>query len=263
MDPAHAQRITRQDALALSLLGVSTVRIGSLPQALEDIRFSLGPSEPSRKAPRDSNPGEQRIAQLKALEERYIADEPHRDFDTDHHCVVFGDGNPNARLMFVGEAPGAEEDRLGRPFVGPAGQLLDKMIAAMGLSRSDVYICNVLKVRPRNNATPTPEQAHRSAPYLHEQIRIVSPEAIVTLGLPATHLLLGVTDAMRDLRGRWAEFTPELTVLLTRTKHPPIPVMPTYHPAYLLRSPTPENRGKVWADLKLVMERLGLRPAPK
>ncbi len=248
MDPNAAQRLTRQDALVLSLLGVESVRRGvARANGLHVTKNVVANSEAGER--------ERRLALLR---ERYIADEPHRDFDTDHHCVVFGEGNPCARLMFVGEAPGAEEDRIGRPFVGPAGQLLDKMIVAMGLAREEVYIANVLKVRPRNNATPTPEQALRSAPYLHEQIRIVSPEAIVTLGLPATHLLLGVTDAMRDLRGQWSEFVPRLWVLEEAGAGSAIPVMPTYHPAYLLRSPTPENRGKVWSDLKMVMARLGL-----
>jgi DNA polymerase len=246
MDHLTAQRLTRQDALALSLIGVDSIRRRSTP---------AGPASIATRAPVSAEQAS-RHALLDAVRDRYTADEPHRDFDTDHTTVVFGEGDPCARLMFVGEAPGAEEDRLGRPFVGPAGQLLDKMIVAMGLTRDAVYIANVLKVRPRNNATPTPHEAQRSAPYLHEQIRIVRPEVIITLGLPATHLLLGVSDAMRDLRGRFASFTPSLSVLGEPEPAAAIPVMPTYHPAFLLRSPTPENRGKVWSDLKAVMARL-------
>lgn len=197
-------------------------------------------------------------AKLEAVRERYIADAPHQHFVTAHTNIVFGEGDPAARLMFVGEAPGETEDQTGRPFVGRAGQLLEKMINAMGLRREDVYICNVLKTRPPNNATPTSEEARLCAPYLIEQIRIVAPEAIVTLGLPATHLLLETTEPMRSARGRWWSFPPR-TGAMFAPDLPEIPVMPTYHPAYLLRSYTEENRRKVWSDLKAVMDRLGLK----
>jgi len=200
-----------------------------------------------------------RQAKLEAVRERYIADAPHQHFVTAHTNIVFGEGDPAARLMFVGEAPGETEDQTGRPFVGRAGQLLEKMINAMGLRREDVYICNVLKTRPPNNATPTSEEARLCAPYLIEQIRIVAPEAIVTLGLPATHLLLETTEPMRSARGRWWSFPPQ-TGAMFDPDLPEIPVMPTYHPAYLLRSYTEENRRKVWSDLQAVMDRLGLKP---
>lgn len=194
---------------------------------------------------------------LEALRARYIRDAPHEQFVTDHHSIVFGEGDPEARLMFIGEAPGAEEDRTGRPFVGRAGQLLDKMIAAMGLRREDVYIANVLKTRPPNNQTPTLEEARLCAPYLFEQIRIVSPEVIVTLGKSASQLVLGTDEAMGRMRGHWAEFPPP-EPLVEAPGIGPIPVMPTYHPAFLLRQYTPENRARVWSDLQEVMRRLGL-----
>ncbi len=194
---------------------------------------------------------------LEALRERYLADAPHERFETDHTSIVFGEGDPEARLMFVGEAPGADEDRLGRPFVGKSGQLLDKMIVAMGLSREAVYIANVLKTRPPGNRTPTIEEARLCAPYLYEQIRIVAPEVIVTLGKSAGQLLLGSTQSMGAMRGQWASFPP-IAPLVPVSGIGPIPVMPTYHPAFLLRSYTPENRAMVWADLKMVMDRLGL-----
>ena len=158
--------------------------------------------------------------------------------------IVFGVGDPDARLMFVGEAPGADEDAQGVPFVGRSGQLLTKMIEAMGLSRETVYIANVLKVRPPGNRTPTPDEASKDGPFLLEQIRIIEPEVIVTLGKPAANLLLGNSEAMGKLRGRWHEYAG-------------VPLMPTYHPAFLLRSYTEENRRKVWADLSMAMERLG------
>ena len=159
--------------------------------------------------------------------------------------IVFGIGDPDARLMFVGEAPGADEDAQGEPFVGRSGQLLTKMIEAMGLSRETVYIANVLKVRPPGNRTPTLDEASKDGPFLIEQIRIIEPEVIVTLGKPAANLLLGNSEAMGKMRGRWREYAG-------------VPLMPTYHPAFLLRSYTEENRRKVWSDLTMAMDRLGL-----
>lgn len=196
--------------------------------------------------PRDRSAAQ---ARLEEIRRRYEADAPHEQFVTSFTNIVFGEGDPCARLMFIGEAPGEEEDRTGRPFVGRAGQLLDKMIQAMGLKREQVYIANVLKTRPPGNATPTPEEAALCAPYLFDQIEAVSPEVIVTLGLPATRLILGVDEAMSRLRGRWGAFT---------GIEPPIPVMPTYHPAYVLRQYTADVRGKVWSDLRLVIEKLGI-----
>jgi DNA polymerase len=204
-------------------------------------------------AMQDFSADPRRTAALAALEQirrRYDADAPHQHFCTDHHCIVFGEGDPCARLMFIGEAPGADEDRTGRPFVGRAGQLLTKMINAMGLQRESVYITNVLKTRPPNNATPTLDEARLCAPYLYEQIGAIRPEAIVTLGLPATRLLLGTDQSMSSLRGRWSEFV---------WNDVRVPVMPTYHPAFLLRSYTKENREKVWSDLQLAMQRLGVQ----
>jgi uracil-DNA glycosylase len=201
--------------------------------------------KPSTREPEDVQ------AALDDLRRRYELDAPHKHFVTAHTNIVFGEGDPCAKLMFVGEAPGAEEDRSGRPFVGRSGQLLDKMIVAMGLSRKQIYIANVLKTRPPDNATPTSEEIRLCAPYLFSQIAIIDPAAIVTLGLPATRALLNTTDSMSRLRGRWAAFrTPAGRE---------IPVMPTYHPAFLLRSYTAENRAKVWSDLQQVMERLGLK----
>jgi DNA polymerase len=194
-------------------------------------------------------------ARLDALRARYEADAPHRQFVTAFNNIVFGDGDPCARLVFVGEAPGEEEDKTGKPFVGRAGQLLNKMIAAMGTSREEVYICNVLKTRPPNNATPTSFESNLCKPYLMEQLAILQPEAIVTLGLPATHTLLECTDSMARLRGKWAS--------LKLANGLVVPVMATYHPAYLLRSYTPENRAKVWSDLLMVVEKLGLTPSRK
>lgn len=155
---------------------------------------------------------------------------------------VFARGNPNAELMFVGEGPGADEDAQGLPFVGKAGQLLDKMIEAMGYKPEDVYIANIVKCRPPNNRKPEPTEMAACVGYLHEQIALVRPRAIVALGATACEGLLGVSGITR-LRGTWRLYRGE------------IPVMPTFHPAYLLR--TPEAKREVWADLQQVMHKLG------
>ena len=188
---------------------------------------------------------EQRAESMAALLAKYESDAPHKAFDTPHTTIVWGEGDLNAKIMFIGEAPGEEEDKSGRPFVGRAGALLTKMIAAININRSDVYIANVLKVRPPNNRTPTPAESNISAPYLYEQIAIVGPRVIVTLGLPATRLLLQTQETMGQYRGTWAAITlPDGRV---------ISVMPTYHPSYVLRTYTDEVRAKVWADLKLAL----------
>jgi uracil-DNA glycosylase len=158
---------------------------------------------------------------------------------------VPGEGNPDARVMFIGEGPGADEDIQGRPFVGKAGQLLNKQIEAMGLKREDVFIANVVKCRPPDNRTPTPQEAAACWPFLRRQIEIVEPEVIVVLGNPAARALLNTTIGITRLRGQWQQYAG-------------IPVMPTFHPAYVLRQYTVENRRRVWDDLKKVMARLGL-----
>jgi len=160
--------------------------------------------------------------------------------------LVFGEGNPEARLVFVGEAPGGREDRTGRPFVGRAGELLNDMVAAMGLEREEVYICNVLKSRPPDNRDPQPEEVRECIPFLRKQLQIIEPEVIVTLGRPATQNLLDSGEPLGALRARWHEWES-------------IPVMPTYHPAYLLRHD--DQKRKVWSDLQQVIDRLDL-PGP-
>jgi uracil-DNA glycosylase len=163
--------------------------------------------------------------------------------------TVFGVGNPDAELMFIGEAPGADEDARGEPFVGRAGQLLTKIIAAMGFSRSDVYIANVLKCRPdmprgsSGNRPPTPAEMQTCLPYLAEQIEIIRPKVLVALGATAVEGLLGTRGPMHSMRGRWHE-------------HHETPLMITYHPSYLLRNQAPSEKRKVWEDMLQVLERL-------
>lgn len=167
--------------------------------------------------------------------------------------LVFGEGDSNAQLVFVGEAPGADEDACGRPFVGRAGQKLSEMIVAMGLRREDVYICNVLKCRPPENRTPAPDEVVKCWPFLARQLQIIRPKVIVTLGNPATQTLLNTTIGITKIRGQWQKL-PEIAPGLGGT-----PVMPTFHPSYLLRNYNVETRGMVWSDLKQVMEFLRLK----
>ncbi len=161
--------------------------------------------------------------------------------------IVFGAGDPEARLLFVGEGPGAEEDRQGEPFVGRAGQKLDEMIRAIGFARSQVYIANVVKCRPPENRTPEADEVETCAPFLFRQIEAISPRVIVALGSPAAKTLLGTREGIKRIRGTWGEFRG-------------IPVMPTFHPAYLLRAYTVENRRLVFEDLKAARARLDLAP---
>jgi uracil-DNA glycosylase len=159
--------------------------------------------------------------------------------------TVFARGNPAAELCFVGEGPGADEDAEGFPFVGKAGQLLDRMIVAMGYQRDDVYICNIVKCRPPNNRKPEPDEMGKCMPYLREQLELVAPKVIVALGATAVEGLLGAGGGITRLRGQWKLYRA-------------IPVMPTFHPAYLLRNP--EAKREVWADLQAVMKHLGRTP---
>ena len=157
--------------------------------------------------------------------------------------IVFGVGDPRAKLMFVGEGPGADEDAQGEPFVGRAGQKLNDMIRAIGLERKDVYIANVVKCRPPKNRDPEPDEVKTCSPFLFRQIEAIQPKVIVALGSPATKTLLGTKAGITTLRGRWGQFRG-------------IPVMPTFHPAYLLRSYTVLNRQAVFADLKAARARI-------
>jgi uracil-DNA glycosylase len=155
--------------------------------------------------------------------------------------LVFGDGDPHARLMFVGEAPGADEDQQGVPFVGAAGQLLNRMLTNLGLRREEVYIANILKSRPPGNRDPEPDEIAACLPFLDQQIKAIRPRVIVVLGRIAAHALLGTKEPITRLRGHWQ-------------KYHDIRVMPTFHPSYLLRMA--QERHKTWADMQQVMEYL-------
>ncbi|MBC8203576.1 MAG: uracil-DNA glycosylase [Planctomycetes bacterium] len=167
----------------------------------------------------------------------------HCTHTTHYTQTVFGVGNPNAQLMFIGEAPGAEEDQQGIPFVGEAGKKLDEIITAMGMQREDVYIANVLKSRPPNNRTPSPDEVAKCAPFLGKQVAVIQPKVIVALGGSATKYLLGTTTGITQLRGKWGSYDG-------------ISVMPTFHPAYLIRNYTKETRAQMWSDMQQVMAKL-------
>ncbi len=215
--------------------------------------FGEEPAIPARKhfsapPPQAGNvipPAERPAALLKIVEE--IGDCTRCALHAARHKIVFGDGSPTARLLFVGEGPGADEDAQGLPFVGRAGQLLNNMIVAMDLKREEVYICNVVKCRPPGNRTPEPVEANTCLPFLFKQIDVVRPQVIVALGATAATYLLGQRQPLAGLRGRIHAVRGTSLIV-------------TYHPAYLLRDP--RQKKEAWADLQIAMKELGLK-APK
>ena len=208
----------------------------------EVVRLEIAPRETRSEVSEQSR-------MLDELRHRHDLECPHCTSARTHTQTVFGEGNPNADIFFVGEAPGETEDRVGRPFVGRAGQKLDEMIRSIGLRREDCYIANVLKSRPPENRIPLPIEIQRCGPYLEQQLLIVNPKVIVTLGGPATKLLLKVETGITKLRGIWAEWAPQ-----AQSQRASIALMPTYHPAYLLRNYTLQTRQEVWSDLKAVAQ---------
>lgn len=250
-----------QQALDLTVPALEEIRhgLGSRPAASREILErlkSLGPlpapprnvSAPSQAASSDNPPsGDWTLDALRAAALACVKC-PH--LVKSRTQVVFGVGNPRAELMFVGEAPGADEDAQGEPFVGRAGQLLTKIIQAMGFTREEVYIGNVLKCRPdmppgvSGNRKPRPEEMQTCLPWLEKQIVLIKPRVMVALGATAVEGLLGATTPVSKVRGRWLDFRG-------------IPVIATYHPAYLLRNQSPTEKRKVWEDMLQVLERLG------
>ena len=174
--------------------------------------------------------------------------------------IVFGVGNPDADLMFIGEAPGADEDQQGEPFVGRAGQLLTNMIKAMGLEREQVYIANIIKCRPPNNRTPERDECETCSPFLMRQVATIKPKVIVALGAVAARTLLAINDSMSNLRGRWYEFKPP-GVRSNDPNWTGAKLAVTYHPAFLLRDP--RQKKEAWKDLQMVMKELGLKAPAK
>ncbi len=215
----------------------ATVAIASAPPAAERTLLS-GAAQQQPLVPLAERP-----ALLEVIRREVAACTRCQELASTRTQTVFGVGNPSARLVFVGEAPGADEDRQGEPFVGKAGQLLTKIIEACRLRREDVYIANVLKCRPPANRNPAPDEVTNCRGYLDRQLAIIRPEYICCLGAVATRCLLGLESPMNRIRGRFFDYEG-------------IPVLCTYHPAYLLRNPAAKR--DVWEDMKLLMRRLGV-----
>jgi uracil-DNA glycosylase len=223
-------------------LGVDGIRLE--PEWRTRVARAIAPAEPRSESTEPGEPSEPvRVfaSQAVALEALRVEIGPDCRLCKLHTLgrkqVVFGVGNPNADLMFVGEAPGADEDIQGEPFVGRAGQLLTKIIEAIGMTRSDVYIANVIKCRPPGNRNPEPDEVERCEPFLFRQIDMIKPKVIVALGKFAAQSLLKTTDPITRLRGREYRFRSAI-------------LMPTFHPAYLLRNPS--SKREVWEDMKRV-----------
>jgi DNA polymerase len=227
------------DAELRATLGAARAWLGEwLEEGVETfVRPELPQSQPAARseAPAHVPPGSGES--LEAIRQR-LGDCQRCALAKGRKTIVFGDGNPNADILFIGEGPGAEEDKRGLPFVGRAGELLTRMIErGMGIPRAEVYICNIVKCRPPGNRDPEPPEIDACRPFLDAQIDSVAPRVIVTLGRPAASVLLGREVAITRLRGTWQEYRG-------------IPVMPTFHPAFILRQYTEQNRRLVWADLK-------------
>jgi DNA polymerase len=226
--------------------GITHVEVSR--ETLEELGKGVaGPLTPAggrvSSAPREvTRPTTDAAAELAPIEARAKVCVKCSELSRCRHSVVFGVGNPRAELMFVGEAPGADEDAQGEPFVGRAGQLLTKIITAMGLKRNEVYITNVLKCRPPQNRTPLPDEVTNCLPYLLSQIELIQPKVIVALGATAVRALLDVQLGITKMRGHWYTFRD-------------IPIMPTFHPAYLLRNPPVKK--EVWQDMQEVVKKLG------
>jgi len=199
--------------------------------------------------PADALTPEQRRVELAELAQRVAQCVRCRSLVVSRTQTVFGVGPLDPLLCFVGEAPGAEEDALGEPFVGAAGQLLNRIIAACGMKREEVFICNILRCRPPGNRTPTPEEASNCREYLERTLELVRPRFLCALGACAAQNLLGTTLSIGKLRGRFLDFKG-------------IPVLCTYHPAYLLPTRSPEKKKEVWEDMKRLLIRMG-RPVPQ
>jgi len=207
----------------------------------------IAPRKPFPAAPAQASPvpPEQHFAALKLIRDE-IGDCTRCALAKGRNKIVFGDGDPNARLMFVGEGPGADEDAQGLPFVGRGGQLLNNMIGAMGLKREQVYIANIVKCRPPQNRTPEPDEAHTCSPFLFQQIDVLRPQVIVALGQTAVTYLTGEKRPLSAWRGMTHPFRGGAKLIVT------------YHPAFLLRDPNQKKHA--WADLQIAMRELGLEP---
>jgi len=243
--------VTPTAGAAWSAAPISQPASQSSPLPVAEMALSLGlPGEAAEVPPKPALTPEAKAAAFADLRSRALACVKCEHLAAARQTVVFGVGSIDAELMFVGEAPGADEDAQGEPFVGRAGELLTKIIQTMGYKREEVYIGNILKCRPdtpgqsAGNRKPTPEEMKTCIPYLHEQIDLIRPRVLVALGATAVEGLLGKTIGITRLRGQWKVYRG-------------IPLMPTYHPAYLLRNQALAEKRKVWEDMLAVLEKLG------
>jgi DNA polymerase len=250
---------TRSEKPEGSLPKLGVAKVATKPiMAAPPVPQSLVSELPGDKAasPTPALTPEAKLAAFADLRQRAMACVKCSHLASSRRNVVFGVGDINAQLMFVGEAPGADEDIQGEPFVGKAGQLLTKIIETMGLRRDSVYIANILKCRPdtpgqaSGNRKPTPEEMQTCIPFLHEQIDLIKPQVLVALGGTAVEGLLGKTVGIMKLRGNWQTYRG-------------IPLMPTYHPAYVLRNQALIEKRRVWEDMLMVMEKLGMSISDK
>jgi len=257
----QVRRALRQQLQTDRLLGVRSVPMGLIeaPRTTNEGSDSAAKKahtkpagRPGPESPSESASDAERTELLRVLNETRVRDCRRCQLCETRTQTVFGQGSSTARLVFVGEAPGYEEDKQGLAFVGKAGQLLTKMIDAMGTSRDQVFICNVLKCRPPGNRDPLADEVLACNPYLREQLSIIQPEMIVALGSPAAKTLLNSALSIGKLRGRFHDYY----VSGESGVGEAIPLMPTYHPAYLLRNPA--EKKKTWDDLQKVMAALGL-----
>ena len=241
--PAERQKPAGSETGAQQPVAEQTALLALPGETQSEIFTTSAPSPATRL----SSP--EKVSAFAALRERALACVKCPHLASSRKTVVFGVGSIDAQIMFVGEAPGADEDEQGEPFVGKAGQLLTKIIQATGLSRADVYIANILKCRPdtpgqsAGNRKPTSDEMATCIPYLHEQIDLIRPKVIMALGATAVEGLLGKTLGITKLRGTWKTYRGT-------------PLMPTYHPAYLLRNQAMSEKRKVWEDMLAVMEKL-------
>jgi DNA polymerase len=245
VDPAlWAQSEAEPNAIQTPVVpGQVSAPAALLPQSNEETAIAPRKPFPAAPALAEALPPEQHFAALKLIREE-IGDCTRCALAKGRNKIVFGDGDPNAKLMFVGEGPGADEDASGLPFVGRGGQLLNNMIQAMGLKREQVYIANVVKCRPPQNRTPEPDEAHTCSPFLFKQIDVVRPKVIVALGQTAVTYLTGEKRPLSGWRGVTHPFRGGAKLIVT------------YHPAFLLRDPNQKKHA--WADLQIAMGELGL-----
>ncbi|MGA2582440.1 MAG: uracil-DNA glycosylase [Tepidisphaeraceae bacterium] len=229
-------------------MGLDSVR--PAPVKPKEIEAPQTDSEASATVHLAVLPNSEKLAALTALDQNEVKPCTRCRLCESRTNTVFGEGDPDAKIFFIGEGPGENEDLQGRPFVGRAGELLNKMIAGMGLRREQVYIANIVKCRPPGNRVPAPDEVETCTPYLVRQLEIIRPRVIVTLGLPAAKYMLDTRLGISKMRGQWHDWRG-------------IKLMPTYHPAYLLRAYTEENRQAVWSDLKQVMAEVGLPVPPR